>query len=69
MKVEDISGKRPIDLHLGDEALRLVAAEKIVEFDEEYNLKLRKKLVRFQYSCFTPVFLLVRIGLYLLSVP
>jgi len=53
MKVEDISGKRPIDLHLGDEALRLVDAEKIVEFDEEYNLKLRKAVSVFMfYTCF-----------------
>jgi len=27
-----------IDSRLGDEALQLVDAEKIVEFDEEYNL-------------------------------
>ncbi|KAL9716557.1 hypothetical protein Ac2012v2_001005 [Leucoagaricus gongylophorus] len=44
VKIEEISGKGSIDLRLGDEALRLVDAEKIAEFDEEYNLELRKKL-------------------------
>ena len=38
LKIENVSGKRPIDSRLGDEALRLVDAEKIVEFDEEYKL-------------------------------
>ena len=32
----------PLD---GDEALHLVGAERTVEFSEEYNLKLRRKLV------------------------
>lgn len=45
VKIEEVSGKGSIDLRLGDEALRLVDAEKIAEFDEEYNLELRKKLV------------------------
>lgn len=31
-------------LHGGDEALRLVDAENVVKFSEEYNLKLRRKL-------------------------
>lgn len=45
-KIEDVLGKGSINLRLGDEALRLVDAEKIVEFDEEYNLRLCKRLVR-----------------------
>jgi len=45
-KMEDVSGKGSINLRLGDEALRLVDAEKIIEFDEEYNSKLCRRLVR-----------------------
>lgn len=32
----------PVD---GDEALRLVGAERTVQFSQEYNLRLRRKLV------------------------
>ncbi|RDB22485.1 hypothetical protein Hypma_010282 [Hypsizygus marmoreus] len=33
-----------VDLREGDEALRLIGAERTVQFDEEYNRKLRRKL-------------------------
>jgi hypothetical protein len=33
------------DLEGGDEALHLVGAQRTTEFTEEYNLKLRRKLV------------------------
>ncbi len=42
----ETSGNDLIDLRNGDEALRLIDAEKVVKFSEEYNLKLRRKLVR-----------------------
>ncbi|PPQ81586.1 hypothetical protein CVT24_006485 [Panaeolus cyanescens] len=35
-----------VDFKDGDEALRLIGAEKTTQFSEEYNLKLRKKLDR-----------------------
>ncbi len=35
-----------IDLRGGDEALKLVNAEEVTQFSEEYNLRLRRKLVR-----------------------
>lgn len=34
----------------GDEALQLVGKERLTEFSDEYNRKLRRKLVR-QYTC------------------
>lgn len=34
-----------IDFKDGDEALRLIGAERTNQFSEEYNLKLRRKLV------------------------
>lgn len=34
-----------VDLHEGDEALRLISAERTLQFSEEYNTKLRRKLV------------------------
>lgn len=34
-----------LDASQGDEALRLVGAERSAQFSEEYNLRLRKKLV------------------------
>ena len=37
-----------IDSREGDEALKLVGKERQVQFSEEYNLKLRKKLVSIQ---------------------
>lgn len=35
-----------VDLSQADEALQLVGAERTTQFSEEYNLKLRRKLVR-----------------------
>ena len=37
------------ELFDGDEALRLVGAVRTAHFSEEYNLKLRRKLVRNSY--------------------
>jgi MFS transporter, ACS family, allantoate permease len=37
--------KSSINLKEGDEALRLIGVERTVEFSEEYNRKLRRKLV------------------------
>ncbi len=34
-----------VDVSRGDEALRLVGIERSAEFSEEYNLRLRRKLV------------------------
>ena len=39
------ASKNSLDLSVGDEALKLVGARRIAEFSEEYNLKLRRKLV------------------------
>jgi len=39
------ASKDSLDLSVGDEALKLVGTRRIVEFSEEYNLKLRRKLV------------------------
>ncbi len=45
--VTDEKGDRSsIDLQQGDEALRLVGAERSAQFSEEYNAKLKRKLVR-----------------------
>jgi hypothetical protein len=41
----DTSSDGSIDLRHGDEALQLIDAEKVIKFSEEYNLKLRRKLV------------------------
>jgi MFS transporter, ACS family, allantoate permease len=38
-------GLYAIDTSQGDEALKLVGAERKEQFSEEYNLRLRKKLV------------------------
>lgn len=43
-KIES-SSQDSVDLLRGDEALRLVDAENVVKFSEEYNLRLRRKLV------------------------
>ncbi|KAF9448174.1 MFS general substrate transporter [Macrolepiota fuliginosa MF-IS2] len=40
----ETSSDGSVDLQHGDEALRLIDAEEKVEFSEEYNLKLRRKL-------------------------
>lgn len=40
----------PIRLSEGDEALRLIGAERAVQFSEQYNLRLRRKLVCFGLS-------------------
>ncbi len=47
-KVEntETSSDGSIDLRNGDEALRIIDAEKVAKFSEEYNLRLRRKLVR-----------------------
>lgn len=37
--------KFSVDLNDGDEALRLIGAERTTQFSEEYNAKLRRKLV------------------------
>lgn len=37
--------KFSVDLNDGDEALRLIGAERTSQFSEEYNAKLRRKLV------------------------
>ncbi|KAJ3575970.1 hypothetical protein NP233_g750 [Leucocoprinus birnbaumii] len=42
-KIES-SSQDSVDLLRGDEALRLVDAENVVKFSEEYNLRLRRKL-------------------------
>jgi ACS family allantoate permease-like MFS transporter len=39
-------GLYTVDTKRGDEALQLVGAERKEQFSEEYNLKLRRKLVR-----------------------
>jgi len=39
-------GLYTVDTSQGDEALKLVGAERKQQFSEEYNLKLRRKLVR-----------------------
>jgi hypothetical protein len=41
----ETSSNGSFDLQNGDEALKLIDAEKVVTFSEEYNLKLRWKLV------------------------
>lgn len=38
--------KLSLDIQDGDEALRLIGAERTAQFSEEYNAKLRRKLVR-----------------------
>jgi hypothetical protein len=35
-----------ININKGDEALRIIGVERTAQFSEEYNLKLRRKLVR-----------------------
>lgn len=42
----ETSSDGSVNFRNGDEALRLIDAEKAVKFSEEYNLKLRRKLVR-----------------------
>lgn len=37
--------KLSVDLNDGDEALRLIGTERTNQFSEEYNAKLRRKLV------------------------
>lgn len=37
--------KLSVDLNDGDEALRLIGTERTTQFSEEYNAKLRRKLV------------------------
>lgn len=49
-----IDEKRPVselsyDIEDGDEALQLVGTLRSANFSEEYNLKLRRKLVRLLY--------------------
>lgn len=44
--VETLNEKSSLDIQDGDEALRLIGAERTAQFSEEYNLKLRRKLVR-----------------------
>lgn len=46
-KVEnvEIPGDSSVDFRHGDEALKLIDAENAVKFSEEYNLRLRRKLV------------------------
>lgn len=41
--------KDSIDLSDGDEALRLIGIERTAQFSEEYNAKLRRKLVPFYF--------------------
>lgn len=41
----ETSSNGSFNLQNGDEALKLIDAEKVVTFSEEYNLKLRRKLV------------------------
>jgi hypothetical protein len=50
--------KRPVsesseDIRDGDEALQLVGALRSAQFSEEYNLKLRRKLVSTVVLCWT----------------
>jgi hypothetical protein len=45
-KVIEAPSISSVDFRHGDEALKLIDAENAVIFSEEYNLKLRKKLVR-----------------------
>lgn len=45
----DANSFNPTD---GDEALRLIGVERTTEFTEEYNRKLRRKLVHSQFDCF-----------------
>jgi len=42
---ESFNEKSSIDLDHGDEALRLIGAERTAQFSEEYNEKLKRKLV------------------------
>lgn len=45
-KVVEATSISSVDFRHGDEALKLIDAENAVKFSEEYNLKLRRKLVR-----------------------
>ncbi|KAF9006454.1 MFS general substrate transporter [Cyathus striatus] len=42
--VKEVGDSFSVDLKDGDEALRLIGAERTAEFSEEYNLRLRRKL-------------------------
>jgi len=47
-------GLYTVDTKRGDEALQLVGAERKEQFSEEYNLKLRRKLVRLSLWLLAP---------------
>ena len=43
-----------VDLSVGDEALKLVGKERTVQFTEEYNARIRRKLVRCRHPLAGP---------------
>jgi ACS family allantoate permease-like MFS transporter len=48
-------GLYTVDTSQGDEALKLVGAERKEQFSEEYNLRLRKKLVHLPFKWRMPM--------------
>ena len=59
---EVIDAESVVDSYDGDEALKLVGRERTVEFSEEYNRRLRRKLVHhIVLSVFKELTLLLRI--------
>lgn len=60
--VEVIDADSVVDSYEGDEALKLVGRERTAEFSEEYNRRLRRKLVhRVILNVFTELMMSVRI--------